>query len=61
MSETKTYNVRIENLDIPYQLPSIESFDAKNAQDAIKQAREFMRRKVGHTKRDGRLSYKIEK
>lgn len=53
----KTYIVTITTTGYTYNQPSDEEFYAKNAADAIKQARELMRRN-GHTRYDGPVSYK---
>lgn len=53
----KTYAVTITTTGYTHNVPSVETFYAKNAADAIKQARKMMWEN-GHTKQDGPVHYK---
>lgn len=53
----KLYIVTITTTGYTYNVPSEEEFYAKDAADAVKQARELMWRN-GHTRHDGPVKYK---
>ena len=53
----KTYLVSIKTTGYTFNNESEETFYAKNAADAIKQARKLMRDN-GHTKHDGPVEYR---
>lgn len=60
-NELKEFEVTISSKFPAYgESESIETFYAKNANDAIKQARAMMHRN-GHTRQDGPLNYSAKR
>lgn len=60
-NELKEFEVTITSKFPAYgEQESVETFYAKNANEAIKQARAMMRRN-GHTRQDGPVSYQAKR